>query len=106
MPLNNCGPEGGLTNSCIAVSSMPAAFTVIFICLPASHSVRLSVPYRVAPVPYIILFESKGSISNDSVIHPSLGFTSAPGRPVFEVPPQYNHGHAVISCVYLKVRLG
>ena len=101
--LRSGAPEGGLTRSCTAVSSMPCAMTLIVIWLVVlkSHVVRFVLPYRVAPVPYMKRLELKGSISKASVIQPSFGLTSAPGRP----PPQtgaggvLSHGAAVMSCV-------
>jgi len=49
----------------------------------------------VAPVPYIIRFESNGSISIDSVIQPSFGVTS--GGCGFA--PSDSHGTEEMSCV-------
>src|SRR5215212_3304286 len=101
--LRSGAPAGGLTRSWTAVSSMPCAMTLIVIWLVVlkSHVVRFVLPYRVAPVPYMKRLALNGSISSASVIQPSFGLTSAPGRP----PPQMgaggvlSHGAAVMSCV-------
>src|ERR671916_3150488 len=101
--LRSGAPVGGLMRSCTAVSSMPCAMTriVIWLVVLKSHVVRFVLPYSVAPVPYMKRLELNGSISKASVIQPSFGLTSAPGRP----PPQVgaggvlSHGDAVMSCV-------
>src|SRR3954452_11888543 len=95
-------PVGGLIRSRTAVSSMPLAITEMLTVPPVSHAVRLFVPYRVAPVPYIIRLELNGSISSASVIQPSFGVTS--GSCGFA--PNVSHGAADTFIEYRKLRFG
>src|ERR1700730_15762641 len=69
-------PDGGLIRERTAVSSMPLTIGVMVMVPPESQLVRLLVPYRVAPVPYIIRLELNGSIASTSVIQPSRGVTT------------------------------
>src|SRR5713101_379709 len=75
-PDSSGAPDGGLIRERTAVSSMPLTIGVMVMVPPESQFVRLLVPYRVAPVPYIIRLELNGSIASTSVIQPSRGVTT------------------------------
>src|SRR4051812_16231105 len=66
-------PQGGLIRSSTAVSSRPWARTDQWVLRPASAPVTSSVPKIVAPVTYMTLPESNGSIEMSPIIQPSLG---------------------------------
>src|SRR3954469_15884677 len=55
--LSSGAPDGGEARSLTAVSSSPCTMGLMVNLLPASQLVRFSVPYTVAPVPYIIRAE-------------------------------------------------
>src|SRR5262249_37798116 len=89
------GPDGGLISALTAVSSMPLTTGVTVIVPPLSQLVRLVVPNRVAPVPYIIRLALNGSMDSASVIQPSLGLGTGGAAAVLNV----SHGSDVASSV-------
>src|SRR3954469_8440142 len=100
--LTSGAPEGGLARSRTAVSSMPFAIGLMVKVVLASQLVSWVVPYSVAPVPYIMRFESNGSISTDSFIQPSFGVASGGWGLLLKS----SHGSALMSIVYRLDWLG
>ncbi len=100
--LSSGAPDGGETRSLTAVSSSPFTTGAIATFCPLSNAVRFDEPYSVAPVPYIIRSESNGSISSDSVIHPSFGVSSGGDGFALNV----SHGTEETSMPYWSSRFG
>jgi hypothetical protein len=88
-------PTGGLARSSTAVSSRPRTMGRMVTRPPLSQLSRFSLPYSVAPVPYMKRCGLNGSISIASFIQPSLGAIS--GRLGFM--PNVSHGTSAMSNV-------